>query len=226
MNDGGVETGMLQLTPWLLETAKKVTQQYAKKRCDLLEVIEKCEEIKNAFGEGLSYCAVGQCIAAVAICNPSLKPRLLEQAGLIKTACTYHIVGKMEMGSHMSYEEALKLLITCIMQDPESFRFYGSFIKNFQNTRLHVVYKVGAELAVDGIKAIRKMQQHGNCKRFEQQLAVLGGVADFNTQFDDVVAENALMNVGCGINSKIDKFDSALSANFDSIVKGLSNKQW
>lgn len=224
MNDGGVETGMLQLVPWLLECAKLVTRNYVKRNCDLLEVIEKCDDINNSFGEALSYCVVHQCIAAVLIRNPSLKNELMKQISLIKTACTYHIAGKMEMGAKMSYHEALNLLVQCIMQNPESFRFYATFIKNFQNTSLHVVYKVGAELAVEGIKIIRKMQQSGRCKKFEQQLAAIGGVSDFGTQFDDIISKNSLLNVGATANDRLDRLDQNFSANISDIMMGFNRK--
>ena len=39
MNEGGMETGMLQLVPWLLECAKLVTRNYVKRDATLLEVI-------------------------------------------------------------------------------------------------------------------------------------------------------------------------------------------
>ena len=224
MNDGGVETGMLQLVPWLLECAKLVTRNYVKRNCDLLEVIEKCDDINNSFGESLSYCIVHQCIAAVLIKNPSLKNELMKQISLIKTACTYHIAGKMEMGAKMSYQEALNLLVQCIMQNPESFRFYSTFIKNFQNTSLHIVYKVGAELAVEGIKIIRKMQQSGRCKKFEQQLAAIGGVGDFGTQFDDIISKNSLLNVGAAANERLDRIDKSFSANVSDIMMGFNRK--
>ena len=224
MNDGGVETGMLQLVPWLLECAKLVTRNYVKRNCDLLEVIEKCDDINNSFGESLSYCIVHQCIAAVLIKNPSLKNELMKQISLIKTACTYHIAGKMEMGAKMSYQEALNLLVQCIMQNPESFRFYATFIKNFQNTSLHIVYKVGAELAVEGIKIIRKMQQSGRCKKFEQQLAAIGGVGDFGTQFDDIISKNSLLNVGAAANERLDRIDKSFSANVSDIMMGFNRK--
>ena len=224
MNEGGMETGMLQLVPWLLECAKLVTRNYVKRDATLLEVIQKCDEINNSFGEALSYCIVHQCIAAVLIRNPSLASELRTQISLIKTACTYHIAGKMEMGAKMSYQEALNLFVKCMMQNQESFKFYATFIKNFQNTHLHVVYKVGAELAVEGIKIVRKMQQSGRCKKFEQQLAAVGGMSDFGAQFDDIIAENSLLNIGASINNRVDKIDQNFGANISDIMMGFNRK--
>lgn len=224
MNEGGMETGMIQLVPWLLECAKLVTRNYVKRDATLLEVIQKCDEINNSFGEALSYCIVHQCIAAVLIRNPSLASELRTQISLIKTACTYHIAGKMEMGAKMSYQEALNLFVKCMMQNQESFRFYATFIKNFQNTHLHVVYKVGAELAVEGIKIVRKMQQSGRCKKFEQQLAAVGGMSDFGAQFDDIISQNSLLNVGASINNRVDKIDQNFGANISDIMMGFNRK--
>ena len=181
MNQGGFETGMLSLTPWLINCSK-VYAEHEK----MTNVSEACDQLIKAFGEGISTMSVSQCIGSLLAVNRQAWACVKQQAALIKTACTYHVVGKLTFGKNMNYEDGLEMFINCICQDPRSFKLYGSFIKMFQNTKYHVIYYVGSSLASDGIKAVRKMQNHGSNKLFESQLRELGGPDDFDKLFQDL----------------------------------------
>lgn len=62
MNDGGFETGMLTLTPWIIECAKAYAKIESRRNCrdqkDWLEVIDSCDSFMRAFGEGVSIMTV------------------------------------------------------------------------------------------------------------------------------------------------------------------------
>lgn len=67
MNNGGFETGMLSLVPWLLESAKVYAKQ--KKMSDIESI---CEQLKSAFGESVSVISVSQCLGAILTINRKL----------------------------------------------------------------------------------------------------------------------------------------------------------
>ena len=49
-------------------------------------------------------------------------------------------------------------------------------------------------------------------------------MSDFGAQFDDIIAENSLLNVGASINNRVDKIDQNFGANISDIMMGFNRK--
>lgn len=71
MNEGGVESGMLLLTPWMFQCGKQYAESL-KRNVQAPELATRMEELKQAFGESLATCAVAQCIAACSKVNRNI----------------------------------------------------------------------------------------------------------------------------------------------------------
>lgn len=222
MNEGGFETGMLSLTPWILECAKsycEIERRKHPKDLNWSDVIETCDNLKSAFGEGISMLSVAACIGSCMTYSQNLYNQLMSQASLIRTACTYHVAGKIEMGSRMSYEDALNIFVNCICNSPQSFKLYGTFIKMFQNTQQHAIYYIGAQLASDGIKYVRNMKRSGRNKTFEAQLDDIGGATSFSEMFNEINRKEHCVNAAYGI---ADKFGGRGNMDINELIRGFN----